>query len=76
MFFLFFFLGGGGGLVRFCGAAPPHFRAQAVIVCFPAFALPVLGLLPLFASRFLLVIASAFAFLLLCFSACLSAALL
>ena len=64
---IFFF--GGGGLVRFCGAALPHFRARAVIVCFPAFALPVLGLLPVFASRFLLVLASAFAFLLLCFSA-------
>ena len=68
-----------GGLVGFCASAFPHFRARAVIVCFRAFAFPLVGLLPVFASRFPSVFASAFAFLLLCFSAlllCLSAALL
>ena len=45
-----------GGLVRFCASALPHFRARAVIVCFCAFAFPLLGVLPVFASRFILVL--------------------
>ena len=67
----FFFIG---------GSALPHFRARAVIVCFRVFAFPLLGVPPVFASRFLLVLASAVAFMLLCSAAflllCLPAALL
>ena len=64
----FFFSLGGLVLVRFCASAIPHFRARAIISCFRAFAFPLRGLLPVFASRFL-VFASVFAVLPHCFSA-------
>ena len=73
----FSFVGWGGVLVRFCPSALANFRARAVIVCFRAFAFPLLGL-----CRCLLIVVSLFLLLLLlsCFSAllllCLPAALL
>ena len=60
----------GGVSCAFVPSELPHFRARAVIVCFYAFAFPLLGLLPVFASRFLLDFTSDFACLLFCFSAC------
>ena len=66
---LIFGLGGRGAQPLLCFCASSHFLARAVIVCFRACAFLLLGLLPVVASRFLLVFASALAFLLLCSSA-------